>query len=103
MTRSLARSILPLLGLIQLFGCATGQSSLPSSLPGQLYGKTGSCPGNPDTGTPDHGWFIGWVEWNKNRERNPATNWFVLNIQGEGAWGTEARRIAQELLEELQP
>lgn len=72
-----------------------------SDLPGSLHGKTGSCPGNPDTGTPDHGWFIGWVDWDENRERNPATSWFVINITGEEARGREARRIALQLLADL--
>ena len=74
-----------------------------SELPGTLHGKTGSCPGEPDAGKPDHGWFIGWVEWDRNRARNPATTWFVVNIMGKEAWGTEARRIAIRLLSDQQP
>ena len=74
-----------------------------ADLPGTLYGKTGSCPGNPATGKPAHGWFIGWVEWDRNRTRNPATTWFAVNIMGEEARGREARRMAIQLLADLQP
>jgi beta-lactamase class D len=74
-----------------------------SDLPGLLHGKTGSCLGNPAVKQPDHGWFMGWVEWDKNRDRNPATTWFVINISGHEAGGSEARRIALQLLADLQP
>jgi beta-lactamase class D len=71
-------------------------------LEGQLYGKTGSCLGNQTQGKPDHGWFIGWVDWQATNPRNPATTWFVINITGEEAWGRKAREFALELLEDLQ-
>lgn len=57
-----------------------------------LYGKTG-------TGTVDHqdvnGWFLGYV-------KSPSNTWvFAVNIQGaDGANGTEAGRIAMEILSE---
>jgi len=73
-----------------------------SDLAGTLHGKTGSCLGITES-EPDHGWFIGWVDWNKNSEANPATTWFVINITGEKAWGLEARQIALQLLQDLQP
>ncbi|NIV21052.1 MAG: class D beta-lactamase, partial [Gammaproteobacteria bacterium] len=68
-----------------------------SGLAGALYGKTGSCAGGE--GTPRHGWFIGWLDGGS--ERNPSTTWFVINIRGEEARGSEARRIALELLADL--
>ncbi len=74
-----------------------------SDLAGALHGKTGSCPGNAAAGAPPHGWFVGWVDWDRNRERNPATTWFAVNITGEGANGREARRIALNLLDDVQP
>ena len=73
-----------------------------SPLPGTLHAKTGSCLGA--TGVkPDHGWFIGWIDWDKSTSRNPVTSYFVINISGEGAWGWQARPIALQLLHELQP
>jgi beta-lactamase class D len=75
-----------------------------SELDGQLHGKTGSCRGKPGSGAPDHGWFIGWVDWNARNERNPVTTWFVVNVRGEKAWGTtRARPIALRLLAQQQP
>lgn len=74
-----------------------------SSLPGTLYGKTGSCLGDPRSGEPDHGWFIGWIEWDAQRERNPATSWFVIRIVGDRARGWTARDLTLTLLQELQP
>lgn len=71
-----------------------------SDLPGTLHGKTGSCRG--DGGAPDHGWFIGWIDWHTETPRNPSTTWFVINISGDDAWGTKARPIALALLAELQ-
>ena len=73
-----------------------------TDLPGILHAKTGSCRGGGDS-EPDHGWFIGWIDWQKNSERNPATSWFVINIRGEQAWGWEALSIALQLLHDLQP
>ena len=72
-----------------------------SDLPGALHAKTGSCRGATETG-PDHGWFIGWVDWDKRTGRNPVTSWFVVNIRGEDAWGWNARPIALQLLHDLQ-
>lgn len=72
-----------------------------SDLPGTLRAKTGSCRGATDE-EPDHGWFIGWVEWDKGTGRNPVTSWFVINITGEEAWGWKARPIALQLLHDLQ-
>jgi beta-lactamase class D len=73
-----------------------------SGLAGTLHAKTGSCLGATDA-DPDHGWFIGWIDWSKNAARNPATTWFVVNITGHKAWGREARQIALQLLHDLQP
>jgi beta-lactamase class D len=74
-----------------------------SELPGALHGKTGSCRGNAETGTPDHAWFVGWIDWSEKRQRNPATTWFVINIAGERADGATARRITLQMLADLQP
>lgn len=74
-----------------------------SDLAGTLYGKTGSCLGDPDAGTPDHGWFVGWVDWTGRRAGNPATSWFVFNLRGDDARGSNARDIAVEFLASLQP
>jgi len=77
---------------------------LESDLPGQLHGKTGSCRGDADHDVPDHGWFVGWIDWNARSERNPSTTYFVVNVRGEAAWGTtRARPIALRLLAEQQP
>ena len=67
-----------------------------SDLPGQLYGKTGSCLGDEDRGQPDHGWYVGWLD--HGTVTNRATTWFVVNIRGEGGTGRKARPIALELL-----
>ena len=73
----------------------------PSKLPGTLHGKTGSCRGNE--GEPDHGWFIGWIDWDTKNPAKPKTTWFVVNIRGAGAWGFKARPMALELLNHLKP
>ncbi len=73
-----------------------------SELPGTMHAKTGSCLRAEDS-DPDHGWFIGWIDWDKNRNRNLATTWFVISIIGEEARGWNAQAIALELLKELQP
>jgi beta-lactamase class D len=73
-----------------------------SDLPGTLHAKTGSCLG-PEGAGLDHGWFIGWVDWDKKTERNPAVTFFVINIVGDEAWGWNAKPIAMKLLEEYQP
>jgi beta-lactamase class D len=75
---------------------------LETELPGTLHAKTGSCLGRTES-EPDHGWFIGWIDWDKNKQKNPASTWFVINIIGEDAWGWNAKPIARELLQELQP
>jgi len=72
-----------------------------SALAGTLYGKTGSCRGDSHS-RPDHGWFIGWVDWASSTARNPVTSYFVVNIRGQGAWGVNARPIALALLNDLQ-
>ncbi len=57
-----------------------------------LRGKTGSCRGRD--GTPAHGWFVGYVT------RGGGVDFFATNIEGEGAWGPEARRITLKILKE---
>ena len=74
-----------------------------SALPGELHGKTGSCPGDPDAGRPAHAWFIGWVDWDRRRERNPATSWFAVSITGDEADGQRARSMTLRLLADSQP
>ena len=76
---------------------------LDSHLDGILHGKTGGCAGSVDGQTLDHGWFIGWVDWNKASARQPSTTFFVLNTTGDGARSSEAKRIALEILQDLQP
>ncbi|NNL95781.1 MAG: class D beta-lactamase [Xanthomonadales bacterium] len=71
-----------------------------SELPGLLHGKTGSCRG-AGPGQPDHGWFVGWIDWHASTPRNPVTSWFVVNIRGSEAWGWHARPIALSLLQDL--
>jgi beta-lactamase class D len=68
-----------------------------SDLIGVLHGKTGSCPG-----APDHGWFIGWVDWSNPARSDPSTTFFVINTTGTHAWGSEARKIALRILNDLQ-
>lgn len=74
-----------------------------SDLDGNLHGKTGSCLGAKDQNPPDHGWFVGWVDWNNASSREPSTTFFVINITGTRAWGSEARKIALQVLQDLQP
>ena len=76
---------------------------LDSPLDGTLHGKTGSCLGAEDQLPPDHGWFIGWVDWNNPSARQPSTTFFVINTTGTRAWGKEAKRIALGILQDLQP
>ena len=57
-----------------------------------LRGKTGSCRGR--NGGPDHGWFVGYVT------RGDDVDFFATNVEGKAAWGSEARRIAMEILKE---
>jgi beta-lactamase class D len=73
-----------------------------SDLNGVLHGKTGSCRGDGEQSQPDHGWFIGWVDWRQVSRRDPATTFFVINISGSDAWGSEARTIALQILQDLQ-
>ena len=74
-----------------------------SGLNGVLHGKTGSCLGSDDQSSPDHGWFIGWVDWKQASRKDPATTFFVINISGPEAWGSEARSIAIQILQDSQP
>jgi len=76
---------------------------LDSGLNGALHGKTGSCPGAKNQDPPDHGWFIGWVDWNKTSARDTYTTFFVINITGARAWGPEAKKITLQILQDLQP
>ena len=50
-------------------------------------GKTGSGRGDKSLG-----WFVGYV---RNKDKQYV---FALNISGEGAWGPEARKIAEQIL-----
>ncbi len=75
---------------------------LDSSLDGVLHGKTGSCTGTQDPATPDHGWFIGWVDWNSPAAGEPDTSFFVINTTGPNAWGSQAKRITLEILQDMQ-
>jgi beta-lactamase class D len=52
-------------------------------------GKTGSCGGGK---APDHGWWVGWVE------RDGKSTVFAMLIRGQGAFGLEARRLAEDEL-----
>ena len=76
---------------------------LESGLDGTLHGKTGSCLGAKNQDPPDHGWFVGWVDWNKTSARETSTTFFVINITSTQAWGSEARKIALQILQDLQP
>ena len=53
-------------------------------------GKTGSCGGGS---APDHGWWVGWVE------RDGKSTVFAMLIRGQGAFGLEARRLAEVQLQ----
>lgn len=75
-----------------------------SELDGELHGKTGSCNGDAQAGIPDHGWFVGWIDWKDASGRNPTTTFFVVNVRGDQAWGTtRARPIALQLLAGQRP
>jgi beta-lactamase class D len=52
-------------------------------------GKTGSCGGGA---APDHGWWVGWVE------RDGKSTVFTMLVRGKGAFGLEARRLAEDEL-----
>jgi beta-lactamase class D len=75
---------------------------LETELEGSLHGKTGSCRGNADQGTPDHGWFVGWVDWHKSAAIDADTTFFVINTTGAKAWGWETKKIALQILNDLQ-
>lgn len=75
---------------------------LDSDLDGTLHGKTGSCPGARNQDPPDHGWFIGWVDWNATSASQATTTFFVINTTGAKAWGSEAKKITLEMLQDLQ-
>lgn len=64
---------------------------VPTGLRGELYGKTGSCSGPKG----DYGWFTGFLE------RDGQTHAFAVNVKGEGQRGTDARRIAIEVLQDM--
>jgi len=49
-------------------------------------GKTGSCGGGRTT---EHGWWVGWIE------REGRATVFAMLVRGAGAFGTEARRLAE--------
>lgn len=72
-----------------------------SELAGTLHGKTGSCRQDGEKKS-DHGWFVGWIDWQSSTGGNPTTTLFVLNIRGTAAWGWEARKIALALISDLQ-
>jgi beta-lactamase class D len=67
--------------------------SLPEGFTGELYGKTGSCPGNDDT--TGHGWFTGFYHRGENQYV------FAVNVKGEEQWGWQAREILIEVLQEM--
>lgn len=75
---------------------------LDSSLDGVLHGKTGSCLGAQDQQPPDHGWFIGWVDWNNPVAGAASTSFFVINITGPKAWGRDAKKITLKILQDVQ-
>lgn len=75
---------------------------LETELEGSLHGKTGSCRGNEDQGTPDHGWFIGWIDWHKSADIRADTTFFVINTTGPKAWGWETKKITLQILNDLQ-
>jgi beta-lactamase class D len=64
---------------------------LPTDLVGTVYGKTGSCIGEP----VDHGWFTGIYD------RDDQHYIFAVNVKGENQWGWQARTIALEVLKAL--
>jgi beta-lactamase class D len=53
-------------------------------------GKTGSCGGSE--APPGHGWWVGWVE------RGGKATVFAMLVRGKGAFGLEARRLAEDEL-----
>lgn len=75
---------------------------LETTLGGSLHGKTGSCLGSKEQGAPDHGWFIGWIDWRHPATVGADTTFFVINTTGPGAWGWETKKITLQILGDLQ-
>jgi len=73
-----------------------------SELKGTLHGKTGSCTGAANQSPPDHGWYIGWIDWDTGNPAGIDTTFFVVNITGADARGSEARKITLNMLQGLQ-
>jgi len=65
--------------------------NLPAGLAGAVYGKTGSCIGEPI----DHGWFTGFYHHDGRQYV------FAVNVKGENQRGWQARTIALEALKTL--
>ena len=65
--------------------------NLPAGLAGAVYGKTGSCIGEP----VDHGWFTGFYH------RDGRQYVFAVNVKGKKQWGRQAREIAVKVLNDL--
>ena len=76
---------------------------LESDLDGTLHGKTGGCPGGLEKNPEDHGWFIGWVDWNEARRQDPYVSYFAINITGNEKRGQAAKLAALEILYDLHP
>ena len=77
--------------------------TLESDLDGALRGKTGGCPGGTEQNPVDHGWFVGWVDWNEPRRQDPYVSYFVVNITGNAKRGQAAKQAALEILGDLHP
>lgn len=77
--------------------------TLESDLDGTLHGKTGGCPGGTAQNPVDHGWFIGWVDWNEPKRQDPYVSYFVVNITGNKKRGQAAKQAALEILRDLHP
>jgi len=76
---------------------------LESDLNGVLHGKTGGCLGGTEQNPADHGWFIGWVDWNEPRRQDPYVTFFVVNITDNKKRGQAAKQAALEILRDLHP
>jgi beta-lactamase class D len=77
--------------------------TLETGLDGVLHGKTGGCPGGAELNPIDHGWFVGWVDWNEPRRQDPYVTFFVVNITGNERRGQAAKQAALEILQDLHP
>jgi beta-lactamase class D len=77
--------------------------TLDSELDGVLHGKTGGCPGGLQQNPVDHGWFVGWVDWNEPRRQDPYVTFFVVNITGNEKRGQAAKQATLEILGDLHP